>query len=175
MPLHFPNYNAQQIHEILRDRARRGLRSLEEGTLGEIAALTTRLTNSDARLAIKTLHYAATGRGKDLRGSFEQARRDLVVDLINDLSDPTLTILWATATARTDFAKDIYKRYCRLSCQQKEKPFSYVYFYSNLSYLQSVGLVALVSTKQGRTYTNRVLLAFDSAVVQEICGLRFEA
>ncbi|MBN2561390.1 MAG: orc1/cdc6 family replication initiation protein [Phycisphaerae bacterium] len=175
VPLHSRNYNAQQIQEILLDRARRGLRSWGTGALGEIAALTTRLTNSDARLAIKTLQYSATSPGKDLRGCFERARRDLVIDLINDLSDPTLTILWAAAASRTDFAKDIYRRYCRLSCQQKEKPFSYVYFYSNLSYLQSVGLVALVSTKQGRTYTNRVLLTFDSAAVREICSLRFDA
>ena len=58
-------------------------------------------------------------------------------------------ILWAAATSKVDFAKEIYARYSRFSRQQREKPFSYGYFYSNLSYLQSVGLVALVSTKQG--------------------------
>jgi hypothetical protein len=35
-------------------------------------------------------------------------------------------------------------------------------------------LVALVSTKQGRTYTNRVILTFDGAVVRESAALRFE-
>jgi len=174
VPLYFHNYNAGQIHEILRGRARRGLREWDDAVLKEIAALTTKLTNSDARLAIKTLLYSVTGRGSDLRSCFERARRDLVVDMINDLSDPTLTILWAVTTSKTDFAKDIYRRYCGLSLSQKEKPFSYVYFYSNLSYLQSVGLLALVSTKQGRTYTNRVLPAFERVVVREICSLRFE-
>ena len=89
------------------------------------------------------------------------------------LSDAALMILWAAGSSQTDFAKDIYRRYCRFSMDRREKPFSYVYFYSNLSYLQSVGLVALVATKQGRTYTNRVHLTFDRAVLNEICNLRF--
>jgi len=36
-----------------------------------------------------------------------------------------------------------------------------------------MGLVALISTKQGRTYTNRILLTFDREVLNEICNLRF--
>jgi Cdc6-like AAA superfamily ATPase len=174
MPVHFRNYDAQQIHEILRDRAGRGLKSWDDGQLSEIAALTTRLTNADARVAIKTLQYAVTRTGQDLQKCFEQARRDLVIDLINDLSDGTLMILWAVATATADLAKPIYERFCRY-CQSKgEKPFSYMYFYSNLSYLQSVGLVVLISTKIGRSYTNRVMPTFDKAVVEQICKLRFD-
>ena len=175
VPVHFRNYDAQQIMEILRDRAERGLNRWDTAVLAEIAALTTRLTNSDARLAIKTLQYSVIGRGKDLRSCFERARRDLVIDMISDLADSTLLILWAAAISKLDFAKEIYQRYCRFCRgeQLKEKPFSYVYFYSNLSYLQSVGLVALVSTKLGRTYTNRVLLTFDPVVASEIGELRF--
>ncbi len=173
LPVHFRNYNAEQLVDILRNRASKGLKSFEQGKLAEIAALTTRLTNSDARVAIKTLRYVVTSPEEELTNCFERARRDIVIDLINDLSDATLMVLWAVAMANTDFAKDIYGRYCRFSLDHHEKPFSYVYFYSNLSYLQSVGLVALVSTKQGRTYTNRVLLTFDRSVLLEICNLRF--
>ncbi|MFC1806019.1 Cdc6/Cdc18 family protein, partial [Planctomycetota bacterium] len=173
VPLHFRNYNAEQIQDILRDRAKLGLRKWDEATLAEIAALTTRLTNADARVAIKTLKYTVTSPGDDLRACFERARRDIVVDMVNDLSEPNLMILWAAATSRSDLAKDIYKRYCRYSQEQQEKPFSYVYFYANLSYLQSVGLVALVSTKVGRAYTNRVLLTFDSTIVEPLAKLRF--
>ena len=174
VPVHFRNYNAQQMQEILQHRAERGLHRWDEAVLAEIGALTTKLSNADARLAIKTLQYSVTGRGKDLRACFDRARRDLVVDLINDLADPILSILWAVGTSPIDFAKAIYERYCRFSQGIQEKPFSYFYFYSNLSYLQSVGLVALVSTKQGRTYTNRVVPTFDGAVVREIAALRFE-
>ena len=93
--------------------------------------------------------------------------------MVNDLTDANLMVLWAAATGKSDLAKEIYKRYCRFSQAQHEKPFSYVYFYSNLSYLQSVGLVALVSTKVGRTYTNRVVLTFDPAIADSLCRLRF--
>ena len=173
MPVHFKNYNAEQIQEILHDRASLGLRSWDEGILAQVAALTTRMTNADARVAIKTLKYTAMRPGDDVAACFERARRDIVVDMVNDLSGPNLMILWAAATSKVDLAKEIYKRYCRYSQAQQETPFSYVYFYANLSYLQSVGLVALVSTKVGRTYTNRVLLTFDTSIVEQLAGLRF--
>jgi len=120
MSLHFRNYNAQQLHDILRDRAQRGLRSWDEGQLAQIAALTTRLTNADARVAIKTLKYAVTNPLQELSRCFERARQDIVIDLINDLSAATLMILWAAGTAATDFAKDIYERYCRFSSEHQE-------------------------------------------------------
>jgi cell division control protein 6 len=172
-PLHFRNYDAEQIQQILQDRAERGLHAWDQGSLAQIAALTTRLTNSDARVAIKTLKYAATKPGEDLQEAFEQARRDIVVDMVNDLSDANLMILWAAASTNSDLAKDIYQRYCRFSQDHQEKPISYVYFYGNLSYLQSMGLVALVSTKVDRAYTNRVLLTFDTAIADSLSRLRF--
>jgi archaeal cell division control protein 6 len=174
VPLHFRNYDAEQITHILRDRAARGLVRWDEAQLREIAALTVRKTNADTRVAIKTLYYAVTRPAEGLAECFERARRDIVIDIVNNLSDATLLILRAVKDAPTDFAKDIYGRYCRLCQARGEKPFSYMHFYSNLSYLQSVGLVALVSTKVGRTYTNRVLLNFDEPIVEQICRLRFE-
>lgn len=174
VPLHFKNYNAEQIGQILRDRAERGLTEWDEGRLSEIAALTTRQTNADTRVAIKTLYYSVIRPQEALSSCFERARRDVVVDMIVDLSNATLMILWAVTTTRDQFAKSIYERYCRYCQTQRETPFSYMHFYSSLSYLQSVGLVALVSTKMGRTYTNRVLLNFDASVVEQICRLRFE-
>ncbi|MFW6061169.1 MAG: Cdc6/Cdc18 family protein [Planctomycetota bacterium] len=173
VPLHFRNYNAEQIRRILLDRARAGLHRWEAGTLAQIAALTTRLTNADARVAIKTLFYSVTRPGGDLEACFERARRDIVVDLVNDLAESTLLIVQAVAVSDSPLAKDIYRRYCRLAQQRSEKPFSYVHFYANLSYLQSMGLIALASTKVGRTYTNRILLTFDTAVVTSLCRLRF--
>jgi Cdc6-like AAA superfamily ATPase len=174
IPLHFRNYDAQQIQAILADRARQGLHESDPGKLAEIAALTTRLANSDARIAIKTLFYRVIRPNTSVEQCFEAARRDLVIDLVNDLCDGNLIILWATATNRSELIKDVYGRYRRF-CQQKgEKPFSYVHFYSNLSYLQSVGLVALIATKVDRTWTNRVQLTFEPSIVEPIMRLRFE-
>ncbi|MDD5134429.1 MAG: orc1/cdc6 family replication initiation protein [Phycisphaerae bacterium] len=174
LPLHFKNYNAEQIYEILQDRAQKGLHNWDDGHLSQIAALTTQKTNSDARVAIKTLYYKMMNPSDDTEKCFEDARRDIVIDVVNDLADANLMILWAAATNKSDLVKDIYKRYCRFSQDHQIKPFSYMYFYTNLGYLQSVGLLALVATKIDRIYTNRVVLTFDKTVAEQICKLRFE-
>ena len=173
-PLYFRNYDAQQIYQILLDRAEKGLCVWDEGQLQQIAAMTAKQTNSDARVAIKTLFYRVMDPAASLEKCFEEARRDLMIDVINDLTDVNLMILWAAATCKSDFAKDIYQRYCRFSQDQQARPFSYVYFYANLSYLQSVGLVGLVSTKVDRTYANRVILTCERSVAEQISKLRFE-
>ena len=105
---------------------------------------------------------------------FEDARRDIVIDQVIDLTDANLLILWAAATNQSDLTKDIYERYCQFSQRYGIKPFSYMYFYTNLGYLQSVGLLALVATKIDRAYTNRVILTFDRSITEQICRLRFE-
>ena len=104
VPVHFRNYDAEQIRRILQDRARRGLRSYDEGILGKIAALTVQRTNSDARVAIKTLYYSVTESSRTLEECFERARRDVVVDMIADLSDTALMTMRAVATSGTEFA-----------------------------------------------------------------------
>jgi len=172
--LYFKNYDADQMGQILRGRAEQGLRRWEEADLSQIAALTTQRTNSDARVAIKTLYYRMLSPDDAVEKCFEEARRDIVIDQVNDLTDATLMILWAAATSPSDLAKDIYIRYCRYSQSQRAKPFSYMYFYTNLGYLQSVGLVALVAAKIDRTYTNRIVLTFDKSIVEQSCKLRFE-
>ena len=172
--IYFKNYNATQLQEILRQRAHQGLHKWDKGKLSQIAALTTRKSNSDARVAIKTLFYSVTKDSKDIQDCFEKARRDIVFDMIHDLADENLMILRATATSKSDFAKAIYQRYRKISMLYNERPFSYVYFYSNLSYLQSMGLVALIATKVGRTYANRVMLAFDKQVLDTVFKLRLD-
>ncbi|HBG27642.1 MAG: hypothetical protein A2Y10_10430 [Planctomycetes bacterium GWF2_41_51] len=173
-PLYFRNYNAGHISEILLDRAQKGLHNWDEGQISKISALTTKQSNSDARVAIKTLFYKVMAPENSIEQCFEDARRDLILDVINDLSDANLMILWAAATDKSDLARDIYNRYCRYSHDHGIKPFSYVYFYANLSFLQSVGLAALIATKVERAYANRVMLTFDKSIAEQICKLRFD-
>jgi len=174
LSLYFKNYNAEQISKILLDRAEKGLYSWNDGEISQISALTTQRTNSDARVAIKTLYYKMINPQETVDKCFEDARKDIVIDQVNDLTDANLMILWAAATSDSDLTKDIYKRYCRFSQDHQVKPFSYMYFYTNLGYLQSVGLLALVATKIERVYTNRVILTFDKSIAEQICKLRFE-
>ena len=54
--IHFSNYNAIEIQKILIERARIGLRTVPKSIINEIAAMTVGNTNSDVRVAIKTLY-----------------------------------------------------------------------------------------------------------------------
>jgi len=197
----FRNYTPEQIGSILLARAEQGLKSWDDAALSQIAARTVRLTHADARVAIKTLFYLTPGMGvggiaskhENSRSSdgmedpvsgpldtagrvelaFESARRDIVLDMINDLNDALLLILRAVVIGTSRLAKDTYQRYCRFSKEASEPPFSYVHYYASLAYLQSCGLVALTATKLGRAYTNRVEPTFDGQVVEPIVRLRF--
>ena len=170
--IHFRNYGAEEILEILRERAQAGIVRPLSKALPQIAALVAKHTNSDVRVAIKTLYYFALQPKADLKQIFEQARRDIVRDVIADLTDPNLLILKAAGGTDPGHVKSVYERYRELSRQVHEEPFSYVYFYSSLSYLQSLGLILLLSTKVGRAYTNRIQLLFDPEVLDSIWATR---
>ena len=171
--VHFASYNALEIDRILIDRARTGLKSLPRRTIREIAAMTVKNTNSDVRVAIKTLYLWAIEPAVSLKEHFEKARRDIMFDVVKDLNDKNLLILKAALSRQDSFVKDIYETYRRISAQYNEEPFSYVHFYSNLSYLQSLGLIILISTKVRRTYTNRIQLTFDPGILAATWKARF--
>ena len=171
--IHFASYNAAELEKILTERAKVGLRFLPKRIVREIAAMTVRNTNSDVRVAIKTLYLWALEPGVSLKQHFEKARRDIMFDVVKDLNDKNLLILKAALSRQDRFVKDIYEAYRRISAQYNEEPFSYVHFYSNLSYLQSLGLILLISTKVNRTYTNRIQLAFHPSILATIWQTRF--
>ena len=171
--IHFRNYDALEIVSILRDRARLGIDHPIDEPLAEIAALTVRTTNSDVRVAIKTLYYLALEPTIDVRNVFDRARRDLVQDVLFDLADSNLVVLKAIAEGREPFVKAVYERYRQISFSVGNEPFSYVHFYASLSYLQSSGLILLVSTKVGRAYTNQLQLLFDRELLRSTWNTRF--
>jgi len=172
--IHFKNYNALEIQAILKDRAENGLKIQPGNIISQIAAMTVKSTNSDVRVAIKTLYLWALEPQQSLSDHFNKAMQDIVFDVVKDLNDKNLLILKAAHTNRQGYVKDIYQHYRQISSSFAEQPFSYVHFYSNLSYLQSLGLILLVSAKLGRTYTNRIQLAFDPEILRSVCKMRFD-
>jgi cell division control protein 6 len=172
--VHFSNYDALEISQILTDRANAGLKFLPESEIDQIAAMTVKNTNSDIRVAIKTLYLWAIEPDISLQEHFEKAMRDIMFEVVKDLNDKSLLILKAALNQRDGYVKDIYHMYRQISVKFGEEPFSYVHFYSNLSYLQSLGLIILVSTKIHRTYTNRIQLTFDPGILDKIWKMRFE-
>ncbi len=171
--VHFGSYNTSEIAQILQHRAELGIRKVSGKVIREIAALTVKYTHSDVRVGIKTLYYWATEPTISLKRNFQRARRDLVVDVINDLNDKNLLILKAASQARDRPVKEVYETYRRLSLHLGEEPFSYVYFYSALSHLQSLGLILLISTKIRRAYTNLINLTFPAEILETLCKIRF--
>ena len=124
-------------------------------------------------MAIKTLYYAALEPGISVEEHFERARRDILRDVIADLNDKNLLILRAAIDDPEKYVKAVYERYRQLSREFHEEPFSYVYLCQQLSFLQSLGLILLVSTKVRRTYTNRIQLLFAPEVLHDIWQARF--
>jgi len=172
--IHFSSYNTAEIIEILTDRAKVGLKVLPKDIIREIAARTVKNTNSDVRVAIKTLYLWALEPDVSLEEHFEKARRDIMFDVIKDLNDKNLLILRAAISKQDGYVKDIYESYRRVSVQFNEEPFSYMHFYSNLSYLQSLGAILLISTKIGRVFTNRIQLTFDPDILKAVWSARFD-
>jgi len=172
--IHFSNYTPVQIENILLQRARTGLHTIPKRLIAHIAALTARNTQSDARVAIKTLYYAIIEPEIPLEDNFERARKNICIDVIKDLNEKTLLILKGAVDTPDKFVKSAYNHYKKLSMQYGVEAFSYVYFYSTLSYLQSLGLIMLISTKVNRTYTNRIQILFDTAILEKIFRFRFE-
>jgi Cdc6-like AAA superfamily ATPase len=94
--------------------------------------------------------------------------------VVQDLNDKNLLILRAVQITPSGYVKDIYETYRRISIQVSEESFSYMHFYSNLSYLQSLGLILMMSTKIKRTYTNRIQLTFDTDILTAVWRMRFD-
>jgi Cdc6-like AAA superfamily ATPase len=171
--VHFSSYSAGEVERILTERAKVGLKVLPHPTIGAIAALVVKDTNSDVRVAIKTLYLWALEPEVPLQDHFENARRDIMFDVVKNLNDKNLLILKAALAQRGGFVKEVYEAYRRISAQFHEEAYSYMHFYSNLAYMQSLGLILLVSTKVDRAYTNRIQLTFDPSILDAIWAMRF--
>lgn len=171
--IHFQNYDAIQISSILSERAVRGLRNPGQKICEQIAAYTVKEANSDVRVGIKALFFWATCGRQNVLGCFENARRDIYVDLVSDLSETNILILKAATTTIDKFAKKVFAAYSELAKSNGEKYCSYVHFYNQLSYLQSLGLIMMLSTKVNRTYANRISVLCNQDIIREVYKMRF--
>lgn len=170
--IYFRPYTPDELTAILRERAAAGLGKTKDESLANIAALAAKYADSDVRVALKTLYYSALESDTPLDTIFHRARLDIVVEVVRNLNDKNLMILKA-ATPGDRQVKDVYESYRRLCREHGDEPFSYVYYYSALSYLQSLGLILLISTKVRRTYTKLIQLTFPTDVLNTVWQYRF--
>ncbi len=170
--IYFRPYAPSELEKILNHRAKQGMGGVSSEVIRYIAALTAKYANSDVRVALKTMYYWATEPESSLDENFHRARRDIVFEVLKSLSDKNLLILKSSCgTARP--VKEVYETYRRLCRQHHEEPFSYVYVYSCLAYLQSLGLIVLSATKIHRTYTKLIETTFPTEMLTTIWDSRF--
>ena len=171
--IHFNSYSAQEMLNILKDRAETGLKEVDDSMLNEIAAMTAKNTNSDARVAIKSLFYCATKEAESVHACFDKAREDVMADVLNNANEKALLILKAALLEPSRLVKAVYQQYIALSQQNREEFYGYTHFYANLGYLASLGLIVLVSAKVDRTFTNRVEPLVTIEQVEAVIARRF--
>lgn len=171
--MHFRNYNAGEVYEILKYRCKEGVNQYSHEDLKKIAALTARESNGDVRIAIKTLQYTVTKKYDRIETNFEKAREDIFLDLLLNQSDQIVLILKAVQLSKQKLVKVVYERYRDLCGKHKENAYSYMHFYNNLSYLQSIGLILLIATKVHRGKSNSIELLFDEGILNQTFSERF--
>lgn len=171
--MHFRNYNAEEVYEILKSRCKEGLKQYRYEDLRKISALTSKESNGDIRIAIKTLQYTVTTKYDRIETNFEKAREDIYFDLLFNQSDQIILILKAIQSTREKLVKIVYTTYKKLCRAHTESAFSYMHFYNNLSYLQSMGLILMIATKVHRGKSNSIELLFDEGILKQIFSQRF--
>lgn len=170
----FRSYSAQEILDILKDRADTGLKAVESGLIEEIAAMTAKNTNGDVRVAIKALLYCATKEAATVAECFSKAREDVIKDILANTNEKALLILKASLEEPSKLVKSVFQHYIALSRNHGEDPYGYTQFYSTLGYLASLGLVLLVSAKVDRVFTNRIEPLISAEELYAVFSQRFQ-
>jgi Cdc6-like AAA superfamily ATPase len=171
--IHFDSYSANEILEILKDRAKTGLKTVDEAMLGEIAAMTTKNIDGDARVGIKSLLYCATKESETVQACFDKAREDVMSDVLSNTNEKSLLILKAALQEPTRLVKVVYQQYVALCQQYGEDPYGYTQYYAAIGFMASLGVLVLVSAKVDRTYSNRIELLvsgeqIDAAIAKRL-------
>ena len=91
-----------------------------------------------------------------------------------DLSDTNLLILRAATMVADKFARKVFRAYEDLARGERERICSYVHFNNQLSYLQSLGLVLMISVKVNRTYANKVKILCNEGIIRQVYEIRFQ-
>ncbi|PSN82230.1 hypothetical protein B9Q03_14440 [Candidatus Marsarchaeota G2 archaeon OSP_D] len=154
--VHFPNYDAEQLYQILKLRAEDGLNHYDEGGIRHIAALTVSEHGADARIAIRALYHVgvadAWGPG-DVRLALTQAARDVEGLILTNLPLRDLAILIVSIEAHDTI--QAYRDAVELLAKTGDTVSKPTYF-RTLTHLQNLGLVVLVKKKATRAYTIEV-------------------
>jgi cell division control protein 6 len=161
----FPPYDAPQLQDILRDRAKEVFREgvLDAGVIERCAAYAA-LENGDARRALSLLRVAAqvADREKSKRVTADHVikaksrlERDIILDCVRTLPQHCKVLLYAILQAyerrRTGvLTGEVYEGYARLSQKLGLPPLHSRSISNYLTELESLGLIRATIVSKGR-------------------------
>ncbi|MEM0475701.1 MAG: AAA family ATPase [Candidatus Norongarragalinales archaeon] len=192
----FQSYNARQLQEILRQRARLAFKQgvVEESALNLAAAIAAS-ENGDARYALSLLlragELAETRRSstprvtdKEVEASRRAADEDKAFEVMNTLPVHQQLLLYAIASIAEDvsykklvdeggeklyFSGEVYERYARAARKFGRDPRTSRWYREYLHDLENLGLVNTVESGKGvRGHTTLIKLAYEPAKVRRV-------
>ena len=166
----FHEYSREEIHEILRMRAKEGLNEYGKESLGLLSALLVRDFRSDARIRIKALEILGRSNKRDedsIKTALKQAFVEVEGETLKNLGDRDMLILAALVKNQ-----DTNRAYSEVSASSHLllRGVSKSTFFQSVNYLQNLGLITLIKKEIGRYYTmeSQILLSDASIVSGEL-------
>ncbi|HZX20343.1 MAG TPA: AAA family ATPase [archaeon] len=191
----FAPYNAQELSEILRQRASMAFKKgvVEESAINLASAIAAQ-ESGDARTAVMLLLRAGEIADKkesskvtdiEVKKAKNQVEEEIIFNMISTLPEQEQLVLYAIAslslhkkpfqkiTGETEegilFSGEIYDEYCRISKKFKETSVSARWYRQYISELEMYGLIISTNSGKGiKGQTRLIKLGFDA---QKIKGL----
>ena len=179
----FPPYNAIQIQEILKQRAKEAFKkdALEEGVIEKCAAYAAR-EHGDARRALELLRVAAeVAERNNLKkveiGHIDQAEdkieKDRIIDAITHQPKQSKATLYAILSLyikrkESIFTGDIYEIYKKISSQTGLRPLTQRRISDIVAELDMLGVInAKVISKGRHGRTREISISIPSTLLQK--------
>ena len=167
----FPPYTAEQLRDILKDRAEMAFveGGLGEGVIELCAALAAR-ENGDARKALDLLRISGeiaerSGSSKvtveHVRRAWEQMEKDRVVEIVKSLPLHSKLILYSilllTKGGKTTYTGEVYRKYKELTAELGIETLTLRRVGDLISELDMLGLISTEVVSRGRRGLTRVI------------------
>lgn len=185
----FPPYNAEQIQNILQQRAQLAFnpKVLEEGVLEKCAAFAAR-EHGDARRALELLRVSAelAERQNDAKVAIshldqaeEKIERDRIIDVVatqpKQYQVTLFSILGACAQKQGVFTGEIYSLYERYCSQTGLRPLTQRRISDIIAELDMLGIINAKVISKGRYgRTREISMSINDMITQKIKGILSE-
>src|SRR3989344_2347667 len=191
----FPPYNAQELAEILRQRAGIAFRpgTVEESAITNAAAIAAQ-ESGDARTAVMLLLRAGEIADRKNSGSVtdeevkkakKQVEEEIIMNMVSTLPEQQQLVLYSIATLSIEkkpfqkitgeteagilFSGAIYDEYCRISRSFKETTVSARWYREYISELEMYGLIYSTASGKGiKGQTRLIRLGYDAAKIKSL-------